>query len=54
MSKQDRIVNFVVNEGEMSGTSVDIFSTPEIDNTTFSGNEVEIRLLTVLDRVLII
>ena len=51
MSNQDGIGNFVVNEDEISGTSFDIFSTPETENTTIWGKEVEIRLLTVLDRL---
>ena len=51
MSKQDGIGNFVVNEDEISGTSFDIFSKPETEDTTISGKEVEIRLLTVLDRL---
>ena len=34
MSKQDGIGNFVVNEDEIFGTSFDIFSTPETENTT--------------------
>ena len=54
MSKPDGIGNFVVNEDEISGTRFDIFSTPETENITIWGKEVEIRLFTVLDRLVYI
>ncbi len=53
MSKQEGIVNFVINEDEIAGTTFDIFNLPEKDSNTLWGKEVEIRLLTVLERYVI-
>ena len=50
MSKQEGLGNFVVNEDEISGTTFDIFSLPEKESSTLWGKEIEIRLLTVLER----
>lgn len=54
MSKQEGIGNFVINEDEISGTTFDIFSLPEKESSTLWGKEVEIRLLTVLERLVIV
>ena len=51
MSKQDRIGNFTANRDEISGTSFNILSILETENTTILGKEVEISLLTLLDRL---
>ena len=53
MSKQEGIGNFVINEDEIAGTTFDIFSLPEKESNTLWGKEVEIRLLTVLERFVI-
>ena len=50
MSKQEGVGNFVINEDELTGTTFDIFSLPERESSTLWGKEVEIRLLTVLER----
>ena len=51
MSHQDNgIGNFSLNEDEIQGTTFDIFTLPERENSILSGKEVEIRLFTVLDR----
>ena len=42
--------NFMINEDEISGTSLDIFSSPDTEKSVISGKEVEIRLFTVLER----
>jgi len=49
MSNQG-IGNFMVNEDEISGTSLDIFSSPDTERSFVSGKEVEIRLFTILER----
>ena len=50
MSSHEGLGNFIVNEDEIKGSTLDIFSVPEIENTLISGKEVEIRLFTVLER----
>ena len=51
MSHQDNgIGHFSLNEDEIQGTTFDIFTLPERENSILSGKEVEIRLFTVLDR----
>ena len=51
MSHQDNeIGNFSLNEDEIQGTTFDIFTLPERENSILSGKEVEIRLFTVLER----
>ena len=54
MSKSDGIGNFILNEEEITGTSFDIFSLPMKETNTLWGKEIEIRLLTVLERFLFI
>ena len=46
--------NFIINEDEIRGTTLDIFSLPEEENTFISGKEVEMRLFTVFERFVII
>ena len=50
MSSHEGLGNFIVNEDEIKGSTLDIFSIPETENTLISGKEVEIRLFTVLER----
>ena len=50
MSSHEGLGNFIVNEDEIKGSTLDIFSVPETENTFISGKEVEIRLFTVLER----
>ena len=51
MSHQDNgIGNFSLNEDEIQGTTFDIFTLPERENSILSGKEAEIRPFTVLDR----
>ena len=50
MSSHEGLGNFIVNEDEIKGSTLDIFSVPETENTLISGKEVEIRLFTVLER----
>ena len=45
---------FIINEDEIRGTTLDIFSLPENENNFISGKQVEIRLFTVLERFVII
>ena len=43
MSHQDNgIGNFSLNEDEIQGTTFDIFTLPERENSILSGKEVEI------------
>lgn len=50
MSHQDNgVVNFSLNEVEIQGTTFDIFTLAEKDNSVLSGKEVEIRLFTTLE-----
>ena len=41
----------VINEDEVNGTSFDIFTLPKKENDTVYGKEIEIRLLTTLERL---
>ena len=50
MNKSDGLGNFVINEDEIVGTSLDIYNLPMKESNTLWGKEIEIRLLTVLDR----
>lgn len=50
MSKTDGLGNFVLNEDEIAGSSFDIFNLPMQETNTLWGKEIEIRLLTVLER----
>ena len=50
MSKSDGIGNFILNEEEITGTFFDIFSLPTKETNMLLGKEIEIRLLTVLER----
>ena len=51
MNNSDGIGTFVLNEDEVNGTSFDIFNLPEKENDTVYGKEIEIRLLTRLERL---
>ena len=51
MNNSDGIGTFVLNEDEVNGTSFDIFNLPEKENDTVYGKEIEIRLLTTLERL---
>ena len=50
MNKSDGVGNFVINDDEIDGTSFDIFNLPIKEANTLWGKEIEIRLLTVLER----
>ena len=50
MPNHEGLGNFMVNDDEVSGTTLDLFSWPERENNILSGKEVEIRLFTVLER----
>ena len=50
MASREGLGNFIINEEEIGGTTLDIFNIPEKENTFISGKEVEIRLITVLER----
>ena len=50
MHQSDGLGNFVINDDEIAGTSFDIFNLPMKESNTLWGKEIEIRLLTVLDR----
>ena len=54
MANHEGLGNFIINEDEIRGTTLDIFSLPEKENNFISGKEVEIRLFTVLERFVII
>lgn len=49
MSNQG-IGHFMINDDEISGTSLDILSSPNTKRSFLSGQEVQIRLFTVLER----
>ena len=51
MNNSDGIGGLVLNEDEVNGTSFDIFTLPEKENDTVYGKEIEIRLLTTLERL---
>ncbi len=42
--------NFIINDDEIRGTTLDIFNTPDKEISFISGKEVEFRLITVLER----
>ena len=50
MSNREGVGNFVVSEDELTGTTFDMFTLPDSNESIISGKEVEIRLFTVLDR----
>ena len=52
MASNEGLGNFIINEDEIRGTTLDIFNTPEKENSFISGKEVEVRLITVLERFL--
>ena len=53
MANHEGLGNFIINEDEIRGTTLDIFSLPQKENSFISGKEVEIRLFTVLERFVI-
>ena len=42
MASREGLGNFIINEDEIRGTTLDIFNIPEKENTFISGKEVEI------------
>ena len=50
MASHEGLGNFIINEDEIRGTTLDIFNTPEKETSFISGKEVEVRLITVLER----
>ena len=50
MTCHEGLGNFIINEDEIRGTTLDIFNTPEKEISFISGKEVEVRLITVLER----
>ena len=50
MARHEGLGNFIINEDEIRGTTLDIFNTPEKETSFISGKEVEVRLITVLER----
>ena len=42
--------NFVTSEHELTGTTFDMFQSPEMENDIVSCHITEVRLFTVLDR----
>ena len=50
MASHEGLGNFIINEDEIRGTTLDIFNTPEKEISFISGKEVEVRLMTVLER----
>ena len=51
MNNSNDIGTLVLNEDKVNGTSFDIFTLPEKENDTVYGKEIEIRLLTTLERL---
>ena len=50
MASNEGLGNFIINEDEIRGTTLDIFNTTEKETSFISGKEVEVRLITVLER----
>ncbi len=50
MAINEGLGNFFLNEDEIRGTTLDIFNTPEKETSFISRKEVEVRLITVLER----
>ena len=50
MANDEGLGNFIINEDEIRGTTLDIFNTPEKETSFISGKEVEVRLIAVLER----
>ena len=50
MASNEGLGNFIINEDEIRGTTLDIFNTPEKETSFISGKEVEVRLITVVER----
>ena len=50
MASNEGLGNFIINEDEIRGTTLDIFNTPDKETSFISGKEVEVRLITVLER----
>ena len=50
MASHEGLGNFILNEDEIRGTTLDIFNTPEKETSFILGKEVEVRLITVLER----
>ena len=50
MASNEGLGNFIINEDEIRGATLDIFNQPEKETSFISGKEVEVRLITVLER----
>ena len=50
MASHEGLGNFIINEDEIQGTTLGILNTPEKEISFISGKEVEVRLITVLER----
>ena len=50
MAGNEGLGSCILNEGEIRGTTLDIFNTPEKETSLISGKEAEVRLITVLER----
>ena len=50
MASNEGLGNFIINEDEIRGRTLGIFNTPEKETSFISGKEVEVRLITVLER----
>ena len=50
MASNEGLGKFIINEDEIRGTTLDIFNTPGNETSFISGKEVEVRLITVLER----
>ena len=50
VASHEGLGNFIINEDEIRGTTLDIFNTPEKEISFITGKEVKVRLVTVLER----
>ena len=50
MASNEGLGNFMISKDEIRGTTLDMFSTSEKEISFISGKEVEVRLITVLER----
>ena len=53
MASNEGLGNFMINEDEIRGTTLDIFNTPEKETSFISGKEVDVRFINVLERAVI-
>ena len=50
MASNEGLGNFMIKEDEIRETTLDIFNPPDKETSFMSGKEVEVRLITVLER----